>query len=341
MTEQPTIKWYHSPLDKQTLNRLTARSDAWGFAQLLTQLAVTAALGFMTFHAMLHWPWWAAAGLFYLYATFYTFLGLSGVGHELCHRTVFRTRFWNELFLYLTSFLTWTNFPHFRASHIGGHHRWTVFHGADLEVVLPLRVRRRDWIGLFTFHAAGLWLTLHLTARYSLGRLKGPWEHRIFPESAVKERRALTRWSRVLLIGHAALAAAFIYLGLWPLVLMVTLAIFFARWLNFLCGFTQHAGLRGSVPDFRICCRTVKLNPILRFFYCQMNYHVEHHMYAAVPFHKLPALRRALESDLPPASSSLFAAWRDILSAQRRQKSDPDYAIIPVLPPSLPRRDNP
>lgn len=331
MTDEPTIKWYRTPIDKQALHELTARSDAWGFAQLLGQLALTAALAAATYYAIRHWPWWAAAAMFYVYAVFYSFLGLSGVGHELCHRTVFRTRFWNELFLRLASFLSWTNFPHFRESHFG-HHRWTVFHGVDLEVVLPQHVRRRTWVYLLTFDAPGLWLTLRANLRLALGRFQGPWEARVFPASAVKERRAVVRWARVLLIGHAALAAGFVYFGLWPLVLLVTFAVFFARWLNFLVSFPQHAGMKGDVPDYRICCRTVKINPILRFFYCQMNYHVEHHMYAAVPFYKLAALRRAIEADLPPASESLAAAWRDILDAQARQKLDPGYAIVPTVP---------
>lgn len=43
----------------------------------------------------------------------------------------------------------------------------------------------------------------------------------------------------------------------------------------------QHAGLSDNVPDFRLCCRTMILNPFFRFLYWHMNYHTEHHMYAA------------------------------------------------------------
>ena len=31
-----------------------------------------------------------------------------------------------------------------------------------------------------------------------------------------------------------------------------------------------------------------------QFFYWNMNYHVEHHMYAAVPYYNLPKLRKAI-----------------------------------------------
>ena len=34
--------------------------------------------------------------------------------------------------------------------------------------------------------------------------------------------------------------------------------------------------------------RTVLMNPVSRFIYWNMNYHVEHHMFPMVPYHALP-----------------------------------------------------
>jgi fatty acid desaturase len=65
-----------------------------------------------------------------------------------------------------------------------------------------------------------------------------------------------------------------------------------------------------------------------------MNYHVEHHMYAAVPFYKLGALRKAIEADLPPAYRGLTAAWREIHVLLQRQHADPEYAFYPPVPGS-------
>jgi len=118
----------------------------------------------------------------------------------------------------------------------------------------------------------------------------------------------------------------------WIFVILVTFAPFLALWLNALCGFTQHVGLSSNVPDFRLNCRTVILSPPVRFLYSYMNYHVEHHMYAAVPFYNLPKLRKAIEHDLPAANRSLWAAWKEILPILKRQKKDPDYVWVPALP---------
>ena len=42
-------------------------------------------------------------------------------------------------------------------------------------------------------------------------------------------------------------------------------------------------GLQDYVPDFRLCYRRFLVNPVVRFLYWHMNFHIEHHMYAAVP----------------------------------------------------------
>jgi fatty acid desaturase len=335
MADDVTINWYRCPLDKKTLGSLTERSDWRGFAQIIPQLVLTVALGALAYHSILHWPLPVTLVVLYVYGTVYSFLSPSGAGHELCHRTVFKTRFWNELFLYLVSFLSWTNFVFFRTSH-QKHHQYTVHAGLDLEVVQPIKIRRRDWLYVFTINLPSIRWAIFTAIRHGRGRIEGEWEHRIFSDSNAKGRRDLARWARVLLIGHVVLATTFIYFRLWPMLILVTFGSFYAGWLNFLCTLTQHTGLPPSVPDFRVTCRTVKINPLAAFLYWQMNYHVEHHMYAGVPFYRLAKLRRTIEADLPPAYPGLRPAWKEILAILRRQKDDPQYVFMaPVSNPKL------
>jgi fatty acid desaturase len=42
------------------------------------------------------------------------------------------------------------------------------------------------------------------------------------------------------------------------------------------------------------------MNPVSRFIYWNMNYHVEHHMFPMVPYHALPRLHATIKDDLPP-----------------------------------------
>jgi fatty acid desaturase len=49
--------------------------------------------------------------------------------------------------------------------------------------------------------------------------------------------------------------------------------------------------------------RSVVTNPLTEFAWSNVNYHLEHHLYPQVPFHKLPALRRLLAQDFKPHHS--------------------------------------
>ncbi len=91
-------------------------------------------------------------------------------------------------------------------------------------------------------------------------------------------------------------------------------------------------GLQDNVHDFRLCCRTFTLNPMLRFLYWQMNYHIEHHMYAAVPCYHLDQLHRMIQHDLPPTPKGLVGVWKEIDAILCRQAVDPNYQHVAPLP---------
>jgi fatty acid desaturase len=328
------IQWYQSPIEKETLYRLMKRSDWHGFRQAGLTLLLLATTGGVVFYAsrQLSWPWVVAA--LYLHGTFYAFTALGTASHELCHRTVFKTRFWNEWFLRVFSFLGWFNYCWFRSSHVK-HHQVTVHSGLDLEVILPKKFGWKEVLYMFTVNVTGLtgiYTVFRNAIRHSLGILEGEWEQRIFPESNPKLRRELFNWARCMLLGHLVLAGLFIYFQIWIMLLVVTFAPFYATWLGMLCVFPQHAGLSSNVPDFRLCCRTMILHPFLSFLYWQMNYHTEHHMYAAVPFYQLKHLHKALKADMPPPPRGLWATWKQLRCVLHRQHEDPNYVFVPVLP---------
>jgi len=133
-------------------------------------------------------------------------------------------------------------------------------------------------------------------------------------------------------LGHVLLVVGSLYMGWWQLPVLVTLGSFYGGFLFLLCNNTQHIGLSDNVADFRLCTRTILLNPIVRFLYWHMNFHIEHHMYAAVPCYRLGRLHKAIEHDLPPSPVGLFETWREIVGILKRQKEDPSYQHIPPLP---------
>lgn len=62
-------------------------------------------------------------------------------------------------------------------------------------------------------------------------------------------------------------------------------------------GMSQHTLL----PEARHAVRgtrTILAGPVVRFFMCNENFHLEHHLYAQVPWYNLPRLHAALADDL-------------------------------------------
>ena len=115
----------------------------------------------------------------------------------------------------------------------------------------------------------------------------------------------------------------------------------YGTWLMPIYGNTQHAGLAENVLDHRLNCRTVYMNPVNRFLYWNMNYHVEHHMFPLVPYHNLPKLHELVKDDCPAAYNSILEAWRELFPAVLRQVKDPAYYVKRKLPTPTIRADAP
>ena len=182
------------------------------------------------------------------------------------------------------------------------------------------------------FNPAGIWWTVSTTWRIAQGKFKGEWELKLFPPGSPQGASAI-RWARVMLIGHGLIIAVTVYFHLWILPFLTTFSAgIFGSWLQAICNNTQHTGLQDDVDDFRLCCRTFTLNPFVQFLYWHMNYHIEHHMFAAVPCYRLGRLHRLIKHDLPPCPHGLVATWKEIIAIQEIQKSNPDYQHVAVLP---------
>lgn len=360
------ITWYRSPVDREVMSRLMKKSDAKGLVHAGLHLALFAATATLACLAYLNvtaanWIWSVPLLVLavFVHGTFTHFMGGVAV-HELCHKTPFRTQALNDFFLHLFSFLSWFDPVGYRLSHVR-HHQATVHHDLDGEVILPQKLDWsaleegevtlppvRDWrfvsFVLWQFlpfpNPSGLWNRVKCWVIYAIGDLRGVgmwaggewWTKQILPEEKPELRRRHRNWARVLLAGHLVLATVFILTGHWFLILLITCAGTYAGWLATLCALPQHLGMGPDVPDFRLCCRTYTCNRFIGFLYWNMQYHVEHHMFPAVPFYNLPALRKAIAGDLPSAPHGLLATWREIILILKKQRETPGYFFVPAIP---------
>jgi fatty acid desaturase len=327
--KKPMIAWYRSPVKREVLDELNQRSDWEGLLQTLGHLGLLMLTGVAAIYASRNLSLPVLLLILFLHGTFYAFL-LNGF-HELCHKSVFKTRILNTIFLYIFSFIGMLNPVMFWASH-QEHHKYTLHPPDDLEVVLPVNMTLANFLKSAVVNPWAFYEVMKGVIRLSLGKLDGEWQNALFPESAVESRRRLFTWSRILLAGHALIIVVAVVTGWWLLPVLITLAPFYGGWLLFLCNNTQHIGLQDDVPDYRLCCRTIILNPFVSFLYWRMNYHTEHHMYAAVPCYHLKRLHEQIESDLPHCPVGLYEAWKGIIEILDKQKANPQYEYVPELP---------
>ncbi|MEM7531290.1 MAG: fatty acid desaturase [Chloroflexota bacterium] len=338
------IRWYRCKIDPAVMKELTRRSDWHGWRQSLGHLGLCVATGTTAYMIFLqmnssNWYWWLLPLYMALFAhgTVCTFLGGTAC-HELMHRTPFKTKRLNDFFLRIFAFFGWWDHVWFRPSHIR-HHQVTVHGDYDGEVVLPAKLGMEEWrfwLRIFAWDPVATWDMVKLYAKRAFGTMDNDWYEFVMPESNRKLRNEHRNWARFALFGHAALAVLFIATGHWFLIVIVN-GRFYCNWLGLLCGVPQHFGLSPDTPDFRLCCRTYTSSWLPSFLYWNMQYHIEHHMFPAVPFFNLPKLRAAIEHDLPPAKG-MWATWQEILEIRRKQLDDPAYVFVPELPNPIEER---
>ena len=329
-----SITWYRSPLTTAQMKELHQKSDWKAAWQTLGHLGLLITLGALAYYASSHWPWPVTVLLIFALGVCSSF-HINAV-HELGHMTVFKTRWLNTFFCHVFGFLGWINHQTFQSSHTR-HHRYTLHPPDDLEVELPVRLVLWHFVrdGIINFNAIRYVLVYNW--RLARGHFKGVWELTLYPDAAPEKRREAIRLSRFTLAGHGLVFLVSAITGLWMLFVLISLAPFLGNGLQMLCNSTQHVGLQDNVNDFRLCSRTFLLHPFIRFLYWQMNYHIEHHMYAAVPCYNLKKLHEIIAQDLPPTPSGLIAVWKEILAILRKQEKEPNYQHVVPLPPPKPR----
>jgi Na+-transporting NADH:ubiquinone oxidoreductase subunit F len=314
--------WYQCPVPRETMRKLLERRDGPAIRDTLLWFSLIIGFGCATY--VLWGTWWAI--LAYLpYAVLYASTSDSR-WHEAGHGTAFKTDWMNNTLYEIASFMVMREATVWRWSHTR-HHSDTIIVGRDPEIAVP-RPPKVGNILLSFFNLRAYPVYFKNILLHSAGRMTAD-ERTFIPET---EFRKVYARARV----YVAIYAAVILLAigtrsLLPL-LYVGLASVFGTWLMVIYGLTQHAGLAENVLDHRLNCRTVYMNPVHRYLYWNMNYHVEHHMFPLVPYHELPKLHLLVKDDCPVPYPSLLSAWREIVPTVLKQTRDPAHHVKRRLP---------
>lgn len=319
-----TAEWYHTDIPRKEMKALMKRSDQPAIRDtiiLFGSMIVFAGIGIALWPSWWSAPFWLAYGVLYGSA-------MDSRWHECSHGTAFKTPWMNNVVYQIASFCMIRNPVSWRWSH-ARHHTDTIIVGRDPEIIaMRPPALFRIFLNFFgIFDALNGWKRMLMNAA---GHLDA--EEAIFiPE---QEQHKVIGVARVwVLIYLATVVFAVAIQSVLPL-MVIGLPRFYGAWHHVMTGIMQHAGLAEDVLDHRLNSRTVYINPISRFIYWNMNYHVEHHMFPMVPYHRLPELHEKIKHDLPAANESILEAYKEIWPALKRQLRYEDFFIKRELPGS-------
>ena len=315
-------EWYACPIPRKQLKELMKRSDGPAIRDTVIWLAALVLSGA---GGVYFWGSWWAVPFFLVYGVLY---GSSSDSrwHECGHGTAFKTRWMNDAVYQLASFMILREPTVWRWSHTR-HHTDTIIVGRDPEIAVP----RPPDIATLLLNIFAL-KSSFLTLRHMLVHVTGgltPEEETFIPEM---ERWKVFAVARAWFVIFAVVAAACWWMGSFLPAMLIGLPTFYGGFMTIFFGLTQHAGLAEDVLDHRLNTRTVYMNPVFRFLYWNMNYHIEHHMFPMVPYHALPKLHEAIKDDCPAPYPSTLAAYREIIPTILRQVKEPAFHIIRQLP---------
>ena len=310
-------QWYKTPVPRTRLKQLMQRKNWPGIRDSLLWLAILIGSAIGGVH---YWGGWAALPFFMVYGVMYGSAADSRL-HECSHRTAFRASWLNDVVYYFSCFLMMRSPTANRWSHTR-HHTYTSIVGADPEISSK-RPPQLIMLALDCFSLIAGPKQLASFVQHAFGKISN--EERAF---IPKTELGKVIWEDRITVGiYVGTVVACIAMRSILPAMLIGLPRFYGRWLLMIIGLTQHLGLDEDVLDHRLNSRTVYMNPILRFIYWNMNYHVEHHMYPMVPYHALPRLHEAVKADTPPPYAGTVEAYAEIIPALVKQTRDPSYHV--------------
>lgn len=311
-----TVKWIRPAIDRDILKKCTKRSNLKGLWHCLGVLGILGASGAVSYWFFMTGQWvWLAVAL-YIHGGLIAF---NPQTHELAHGTVFKTKWLNGVFKRIFGIIHWnSNSALYWMSH-KNHHLYTLHKQSEGEVVLP----RPETTEQVLHQAVRIvdvtrFLSTVYDQIYSMFRpyLSNPrrsvWQRYVYAQASRREQKD-AYWTLVSqFMFHVAFAIFAVAIGHWFLIVIVSLPMFYgASWYHTLVHDTMHVGRQSEVDDFRDCCRTVKVDPFTSFIYWHMEWHTEHHAYAAIPCYNLKKFHK-LTAQHWEEPQSLAEAWREM-----------------------------
>ena len=322
------VAWKRPPIDREILKTCTKRSDFKGLWHSLGVLAVLGLSGAFAYTMFASQRWVLLALALYIHGGLFAF---SPQTHEFSHGTVFKTTWLNRLFKRIYGIVHWNgNLALYKMSHTY-HHLYTLHRESEGEVVLPQPEFAEQIFhrALYFADPVGLVTTIYdqiysLFVPFLSNTRRTTWQRYVYSVNSRREQRNVFWTTLSQLLFHIAFAVLAIAIGKWFLIVVVSLPAFYGgKWYSMWVHDTMHVGKEPETEDFRLSCRSVRLDPFTSFMYWHMEWHTEHHTYAAIPCYNLKKFYR-LTREHWEKPQTLFQAWREM------NRSSKNLVAIPV-----------
>ncbi len=225
--------------------------------------------------------------------------------HECSHRTAFRSKRVNDAVAWLLGLLSFYNASAYRRYH-QWHHRYTHQPGLDPELDDPVPTS----LGAYLLELSGWnWWTSKLQSYAQL--LWGDLSAVPYLNAQVIPQVRRSVWLQMGV--YLALAALSLIGGsgflFWFWLLPLAVGQPFLRFVLL----AEHSGCSFSA-DGTANTRTTLTNPLVRWLMWNMPFHAEHHLYASLPFHALPAAHQLIAPHLEHLDQGYLSVHRRLLA---------------------------
>jgi len=233
-------------------------------------------------------------------------LALAILSHEAAHRTLFRTPWLNDFIGdWLCARLIWNDVPRYRTHHLRHHTHTGTAADPDLSLTKNLPTTRRSLKKKFIRDLTGQTAVRRIGAQFLMDIGVFGYTVAAEVERLPRNGRRWTDYARsgmqnmwgflltnLLLASLLTAAGALWTYWAWVAAYFTTFSLFIR-----IRSIAEHACLEDSADMFKNT-RTTRAGWLARMTVApiHVNYHLEHHVMASVPFYRLPLMHRLLRA---------------------------------------------